>query len=63
VRIINRSPPAGLVFIVAFDEAGMEYGPLTRRIGANAAVHFNSAGLERGNAERRLSGGVRTKST
>ena len=43
---------------MAFDDAGVEHGPLTLRIGANAAVQFNSADLEAGNAARGLSGGV-----
>ena len=58
VRVINHSGEGGEVRIVAIDDAGVEYGPLTLRIGANAAVHITSADLEAGNAERGLSGGV-----
>ena len=56
VRVINRSAQAGEVSIVAFDDAGADYGPLTLRIGANAAAHFTSHDLERGDVERGLSG-------
>ena len=58
VRVINRSTQAGEVSIVAFDDAGTQYGPLALRVGANATVQFNSADLEEGNAERGLSGGM-----
>ena len=58
VRVINRSAQEGEVSIAAFDDAGAEYGPLTLRIGANKAVHFDSARLEEGDAQRGLSGGV-----
>ena len=37
---------------------GMDYGPLTLRIGANEAVHITSADLEGGNPGKGLSGGV-----
>ena len=54
VRVINRSAQGGEVAIAAFDDAGVEYGPLTLRIGANTAVHFNSADLEAGNPDKGL---------
>ena len=58
VRVINRSAEVGEVSVAAFDDAGTEYGPLTLRIGANAAVHFSSHDLEQGNVEQGISGGV-----
>ena len=58
VRVINRSVQGGEVSVTAFDDAGMEHGPLTFRIGANAVVHFTSADLEEGNPDKGLSGGV-----
>ena len=56
VRLINRSGEGGEVSIVAFDDAGTEYGPLTLAIGANEAVQFSAADLEAGNAEQGLKG-------
>ena len=58
VRVINRSAQAGEVSIVAFDDAGVEHGPLTLRIEANAAVQFNSADLEAGNPGKGLASGT-----
>ena len=58
VRVINRSAQAGEVSIVAFDDAGVEHGPLTLRIEANAAVQFNSADLEAGSPGKGLASGT-----
>ena len=58
VRVVNRSAEAGEVSIVAIDDAGTEYGPVTLGIGANAAVHLNSADLEEGNPDKGLAGEV-----
>ena len=58
VRIINRSDAAGEVRIEAFDDAGVESGPVTLAIGANETKHFNSDDLERGNADKGLSKGI-----
>ena len=55
-RIINRSDSDGEVSIVARDDAGTEYGPLTLAIGAGEAKHFNSEDLETGNAGKGLEG-------
>ena len=57
-RIINRSETGGEVRIEAFDDAGMQHGPVTLRIEAGETVPFNSADLEGGNAGKGLSGGV-----
>ena len=51
-RVVNRSGESGEVRIDAFDDAGMQYGPLTLEVGAGGTVHFNSGDLERGNAIR-----------
>ena len=57
-RIINRSETDGEVRIEAFDDAGMGHGPVTLRLGAGEAAHFNSEDLERGSTRKGLSGGV-----
>ena len=58
VRVINRSGEAGEVSVEAFDDAGMDYGPVTLDIEANETVHFNSGDLEEGNADKGLSEGI-----
>ena len=55
-RIINHSDSDGEVEIVAWDDAGMAYGPLTLAIGGGETKHFNSDDLEGGNAEKGLEG-------
>ena len=55
-RIINHSDSDGEVEIVAWDDAGMAYGPLTLAIGGGETKHFNSDDLEEGNAEKGLEG-------
>ena len=57
-RVFNRSDAAGEVHIEAFDDAGVESGPVTLAIGANETKHFNSDDLERGNADKGLSKGI-----
>ena len=56
VRVVNRSDAAGQVTIKAFDQKGVEYGPLTLSLGIEETAHFNSEDLEMGNAEKGLSG-------
>ena len=58
VRLINRSDDPGDVRITAVDDAGVRRGPITLRLAAHAARHFNSGDLERGNESKGLSGGV-----
>ncbi|MXW49598.1 MAG: hypothetical protein F4171_00105 [Gammaproteobacteria bacterium] len=58
VRVINRSDAAGEVTVTATDDAGREREPLTLRLEAHAAAHFNSGDLENGNAAKGLSGGT-----
>ena len=57
-RVINRSENAGEAMIVAFDDMGTEYGPITLALEAGAVAHFNSDDLEDGNTDKGLSGGV-----
>ena len=58
VRVINHTDAAGTVSIVATDDAGVEYAPLTLRLGARAVRQLDSADLEEGNAAKGLSGGT-----
>ena len=57
-RVVNRSDEAGDIVVVAVDDGGNRFGPVTLSIGAGATVHFNSADLENGNPDKGLSGGV-----
>ena len=57
-RVVNRSDEAGEVSVLAIDDSGRQFGPVTLAIGAGATVHFNSGDLEAGNAGKGLSGGV-----
>ena len=56
VRIVNHSPHAGEVRVVAVDDTGRGMQPLMVRIGANEVVHFNSDDLEVGNRSKGLAG-------
>ena len=58
VRIINHSDRAGTVDIVAIDDAGERFGPVTLSLDALEAVNFDAVALEEGNTEVNLSGGV-----
>ena len=58
VRVLNLSDRAGTVSILAFDDDGRQFGPVSLSLGAGAVHHFNSTDLERGNADKGLSGGV-----
>ncbi len=58
VRVINRSPRAGDVFIEAVDDAGVRVAPVRLAVGARRAVHFSSGDLEGGNAAKGLSHGI-----
>ena len=56
VRVINHSGAAGEVTVRARDDAGAERGPVTFRIAARGALHFNSGDLEDGNTAKGLTG-------
>ena len=57
-RVVNRSGEAGEVSVLAVDDGGNRFGPVTLAVGAGATVHFNSGDLENGNPDKGLSGGV-----
>ena len=58
VRILNRSNQAGTVRILAIDDTGARFGPVTLSMDANETVNLNSTHLEQGNEAKGLSGGV-----
>ena len=58
VRIINYSPQAGEVLILAHDDEGREYGPVALALDAHQTAHFNSNDLEWGNDKKGLPNGV-----
>lgn len=58
VRVINHSNSGGAVSILATDDSGMTYGPVTLSIDAGKTVHVNSEDLEVGNTGKGLSDGV-----
>ena len=55
-RITNLSDRSGEVNIVAIDDSGARFGPLSFILGPQASLHFNSDDLENGNARKGLSG-------
>ena len=58
VRIENRSGQSGTVRILAIDDTGEQFGPVTLSLDANETVNFNSRDLEQGNESKGLSAGV-----
>ena len=56
VRVVNHSDQEGVVSIVATDDAGDRYPPVSLFIAGGETVHFNSGDLERGNASKGLTG-------
>ena len=58
VRITNRSYRAGTVSILAIDDEGERFGPVSLAIGRRASAHFNSGDLEEGNPSKGLPVGV-----
>ena len=58
VRVLNHSGEGGAASILAIDDAGVEYGPVTLDLDAHHTVHFNSGDLEAGNAGKGLASGV-----
>ena len=58
VRVVNHSGEAGVVRIVATDDAGESYPPVSLSIAAGQTVHFNSEDLESGNAAKGVTGGT-----
>ena len=60
VRVINRTNRAGTVRIVAIDDTGRRFGPVTLSLAARQTRHFSSRELEQGGNRQStgLSGGV-----
>ena len=58
MRIVNRSARAGTVSIVATDDTGNSYGPVTLSLGSGVAQQFNAHDLESGNPDKGLQGHV-----
>ena len=58
IRILNRSDQAGSVRILAIDDTGQRFGPVSLSMDANETVNFSSGQLEQGNAAKGLSGGI-----
>ncbi len=58
VRIANRSDAAGTADLVAIDDTGKRFGPVTLSLDARAVASLASRDLERGAAHRGLSAGV-----
>ena len=56
VRVINRSGEGGEVFIEAWDDAGVRFGPVRLRMDGQSAVHFDSTDLQSGNPGLGLAG-------
>ena len=56
VRVVNRSAEAGAVFVEAWDDAGVRFGPVRLRMNGTGAVHFTSTDLQSGNAGLGLTG-------
>ena len=58
VRILNRSGEAGTVRILAIDDTGQRFGPVTLSMDANETVNLNSTHLEQGNEAKGLPRGI-----
>ena len=58
IRIINRAAQAGNISILAIDDTGRSFGPVSMAIDALEAIHINSRELERGSASKGLLSGV-----
>lgn len=58
VRVMNRSDEAGTVDIVAIDDTGERFGPVTLSLDARAVGTFTSRDIEEGAAQHGLSAGV-----
>ena len=56
VRVVNRAGESGEVRIEAWDDAGVEYGPLVLSLGGDEAVELSVEELEGGASGKGLSG-------
>ena len=57
-RVVNHTDEAAEASILAYDDEGTEYGPVTLSLGAGKTTHFNSGHLESGSRAKGLSGGL-----
>ena len=55
-RIVNRSPEAGIVMVLATDDSGWPRPAFAIPIDGHQALHFNSDDLEHGNADKGIAG-------
>ena len=58
VRVVNRSEESGTVDIVAIDDTGERFGPVSLTLEARAVGRFTAQDLEEGASHRGLSTGV-----
>ena len=58
VRVVNKGDEPGDVSIVAFDDAGVQRGPVTLALAGRQTRHFNTDDLRDGNADKGLSGRI-----
>ena len=58
VRVVSRSEESGTVKIMAIDDAGERFGPVSLTLEAHAVGKFTAQDLEEGAAHRGLSAGV-----
>ena len=58
VRVENRSDESGSVEIMALDDTGQRFGPVSLSLDAGEVASFTSHHLEEGEAERGLSAGL-----
>ena len=57
-RVVNLTEEPAEVSVLAYDDNGSEYGPVTLSLDANETAHFNSDDIEDGNSAKGLSGGI-----
>ena len=58
IRVVNRTNRSGSVSILAIDDDGAHFGPVSLSLAPKEVSHFNSNDLEQGNSSKGLSGGV-----
>ena len=62
LRVVNRSGESGTADILAYDDTGQPYGPVTLALGVGDAVRLGAGELEAGNEEKGLPVGIGTGS-
>ena len=58
VRVINNGDEGGVVSILAFDDAGVQRGPVTLTLTGGETRHFNTDDLRDGNPAKNLVGDI-----